>query len=277
MYTYDSFCFTRDQGSRMNFLMSVLCVVAHPDDETVFCGGTLALLADQGADIHLLSLTRGEGGEAGEPPLCSRAELGTVREREMRCAAEKLGVRTVEFLGYVDPDVGTDNTLSAPAVDRETLVEQLIVVMRRRSPRIVLTHGVNGEYGHPAHCLTHHAVREAARRLEKPPAVYSFSAWYPDHPYSRLANVDDRADFLVAVTSRLEAKEAAALCHATQHALFVRRRSQLAGHPVSVREVLLTTEAFRRVPVTEGVPPEKPGPLELCLGPEYCQPLALSD
>ena len=68
----------------------------------------------------------------------------------------------------------------------------------------------------------------------------------PAHPYPRLANADDPADLIVEVTAVLDRKEAAALCHRTQNALFVRRRSQQAGRPLTVREVLLTREALRR-------------------------------
>ncbi len=49
--------------------MNILAFFAHPDDETMLCGGTLALLARAGARVHLLIATRGEGGENGEPPV----------------------------------------------------------------------------------------------------------------------------------------------------------------------------------------------------------------
>ena len=143
-------------------MASLLCVVAHPDDETMLCGGTLARLAAAGVEVGVLSLTRGEGGEAGEPPLCERAELGQVREREMRCAVRKLGVRHLDFLDYVDPDVGPNDTLFAPEADFDVLVGQIAEVMRRQRPDAVLTHGSNGEYGHPAHKLAHTATRQAS-------------------------------------------------------------------------------------------------------------------
>lgn len=73
--------------------MQIVCFTAHPDDETVFAGGTLALLAGGEADVRVLCATRGEGGEMGEPPICLRAELGPKREGELRCAARALGCR----------------------------------------------------------------------------------------------------------------------------------------------------------------------------------------
>jgi LmbE family N-acetylglucosaminyl deacetylase len=219
--------------------------VAHPDDETMLCGGTLSRLAARGVEVHLLSLTRGEGGETGEPPLCTRAELGQVREQEMSCAAQSLGVSSLMFLGYVDPDVGPNDTLFPPEADFDTLVDQVAGFIQQWRPDAVLTHGSNGEYGHPAHKLAHAATRQAAG-MGLAPLLYSFCASYPAHPYPRLANADDPADIVVDVSAFLDQKEAAALCHATQNALFVRRRSQQAGRNITVREALLTEEAFHR-------------------------------
>ncbi len=233
-------------------MSALLCVVAHPDDETILCGGTLAWLASSGVAVHYLCLTRGEGGELGEPPRCTRAELGQVREREMVCAVQALGGKSLTFLGYVDPEVGPDETLSAPAADLVMLAGQVVNSLKQfvamASPcQVVLTHGSNGEYGHPAHQLTHRATLAAVASLgDSAPVLYSFAASYPGHPYPRLSNADDPADLVVNVSAYLDRKEAAARCHDTQTALFVRRRSQMAGRPLTLREVLLAEEAFRR-------------------------------
>lgn len=230
---------------------SLLCLVAHPDDETMLCGGTLALLAARGVAIHLVCLTRGEGGEVGEPPRCAQAELGQVREQEMVCAVGKLGGKSLTFLGYVDPVVGPNAELAAPEHDPVTLSGQIVSCVRQFRADVVLTHGSNGEYGHPAHKLMHVMAQVAVAALSETPGVvapffYSFAALYAGHPYPRLANADDPADLVVDVSAQLDKKEAAALCHATQNALFVRRRSEQAGRPLTVREVLLPEEAFRR-------------------------------
>jgi LmbE family N-acetylglucosaminyl deacetylase len=226
---------------------TLICAVAHPDDETILCGGTLALLAARGVDVHIICLTRGEGGELGEPPLTDRGHLGEVREREMVCAVGKLRGKSLTFLGYVDPTVGPGETLFAPEADPAMLAGQIINTIKQFNPQVVLTHGSNGEYGHPAHLLVHNTVRLAVSSLgEAAPVLYSFAAVYPDHPYPRLSNADDPADVVVDVSAFLDQKEEAALCHATQNALFVRRRSEQAGRKLSVREVLLTEEAFHR-------------------------------
>jgi N-acetylglucosamine malate deacetylase 2 len=228
-------------------MSSLLCIVAHPDDETILCGGTLARLAAQGVAVHVVSLTRGEGGELGEPPRCSRAELGEVREQEMVRAVGKLGGRSLTFLGYEDPVVGPNDTLSAPEHDPVMLAGQIVNCITQFAPEVVVTHGSNGEYGHPAHQLVHTSVLAAVASLkDSSPWLYSFAASYPQHPYPRLSNAADPADLVVDVAAYLDQKEAAALCHATQTALFVRRRSEQVGHPLTVREVLLTEESFHR-------------------------------
>jgi len=226
--------------------MKILCLVAHPDDETVFVGGTLALLARRGAQVRLVCCTRGEGGEAGEPPLCARAELGAVREAELRCAVRALGCASVDFLPFRDPDVGPDGELFAFASSPEEVIPWVQNIFDPARPDAVITHGSNGEYGHPGHLLAHRACLEAARRSGVP-WVYTFGADFPNHPRKRSANRDDPADFVVDVDRALEPKLAAMECHRTQHALFVRRASAEAGHPVPLREVVLRVESFRRV------------------------------
>lgn len=227
-------------------MSSVLCLVAHPDDETILCGGALALLAARGAVVHVGCLTRGEGGETGEPPVCLRPQLGQVRSEELGRAARALGVHGVHFLDYVDPEAKADGTLFAPAHDPDALTGQITALIRRTDARVVLTHGSNGEYGHPAHQLMHARVLAACAAAGPSLWLYSFAAAFPGHPYPRLANADDPADRVLDVSAAMDQKETAALCHATQTALFVRRRSQAAGRPLTVRDVLLPVEGFRR-------------------------------
>ena len=226
---------------------SVLCVVAHPDDETILTGGTLALLASRRVEVHVVCLTRGEGGELGAPPLTTREQLGEVREAEIVGAVGKLGGRSLSFLGYVDPTVGPGDELFAPAHDPTMLSGQIVASIKQVQAQVVLTHGSAGEYGHPAHQLVHNSVLIAAASLgAAAPVVYSFAAAYAAHPYPRLANAPDPADVIVDVSAFMDKKTAAALCHATQTPLFVRRRSEAAGRALTVAEVLMAEESFHR-------------------------------
>lgn len=227
--------------------MDILVFFAHPDDETILCGGTLALLAHAGHTVHYLCATRGEGGERGEPPLCERSELGAVRAAELRCAVEALGGESLAFLDYVDPEVGEDGKLHPYTTDLDTLAEQLADHVRRCHAGAVITHGSDGEYGHPAHWVTHQAARRLVDALgEAAPLLYTFSAAFAGHPRPRLANPDDPAHLVLDIAPVFEQKVAAARCHRTQNALFVRRMSQRAGRQLSIPEVLMKLESLHR-------------------------------
>jgi LmbE family N-acetylglucosaminyl deacetylase len=240
-------------------MMNILAFFAHPDDETMLVGGSLALLAHKGFSVHYLSATRGEGGELGEPPICTRQELGDVREQELVCAVQALGGRSLTFLGYVDPTVGPGEQLFPYTENLTMLAGQVAASIRQFQPLAVFTHGSNGEYGHPAHLLTYAAARIAVESFSAAaPMLYTVMADFPDHPRKRLANRSDPAHLVVDVTSCLPQKEKAALCHRTQHALFVRRRAQELGRLVTVPEVLMSVESLRRqLPITE-VQPDDP-------------------
>ncbi len=229
--------------------LHLLAFFAHPDDETMLMGGTLALLAQQGAHVHYLCATRGEGGEAGEPPLCEVAQLGEVREQELVGAVGALRGRSLTFLGHVDPRVGPDNELFPFTDNMPHLAGQIIATIKQFDIHAVITHGSNGEYGHPTHVLCHQATVTAILSLpeEARPVLYTASASFPEHPYPRLTNENDPAHFILDLTPVLAKKTAAALCHRTQHALFVRRRSEQEGRPMSVPEIIIPVEAVHRL------------------------------
>jgi LmbE family N-acetylglucosaminyl deacetylase len=228
--------------------LEILAFFAHPDDETMLCGGTLALLANQGARVHALIATRGEGGEMGEPPLCERDQLGGVREEELRCAAQALGASSLTLMDYVDPTVGEGDTLYSFTDDVEALALQVTEALRHHHAGALISHGVNGEYGHPAHKTIYQAARLAVEALgEDAPLFYTVQGAFPGHPHPRLANVDSPAHIVLEVTPFLHRKTAAAMCHRTQHALFVRRQSEEAGRKLSVPEVIQRVESLHRV------------------------------
>ena len=228
--------------------LNVLAFFAHPDDETILGGGTLALLAQRGAQVHYLCATRGEGGEVGEPPLCPPEELGSVREKELVCAVQALGGHSLTFLGYRDPHLSPDGQLYAYTENLTLLSGQVATSIRQFAIQAVITHGSNGEYGHPAHVVTFQAAAIAVTSLSKnAPLLYSVAASFPRHPRPRLSNQDDPAHLILDVSPVLPRKEKAALCHRTQQALFVRRSSEEAGRQLVVREVIMSLESLRRV------------------------------
>lgn len=225
---------------------SLLAIGAHPDDETMLAGGTLAWAARNGVAVHILCVTRGEGGEVGDPPVTTQEQLGAVREAELRCAGEQLGAATVDFLPFEDPlmlptdeDPAPPTALGRIAAEPEEFEAALVAAIRATRPDVLLTHGTNGEYGHPQHVYTNQIVHRAfvsagdatrfpeAGPAHAPAALYTWAATYPaqdDERLGRLLNQDDPADWILVLDEALiDAKEAAAACHRSQLALFMRR------------------------------------------------------
>jgi len=153
----------------------LLAVFAHPDDEAFGTGGTLSQYAARGVEVTLVCATRGEVGEIADPSLASPETLGSVREMELQCAAEAMGVREVILLGYRDSGmVGTPenddcrNLINAPEGE---VVVRLVAIIRKARPDVVVTFEPNGGYGHPDHLAIHrHTVR--AFHLAADPGAY---------------------------------------------------------------------------------------------------------
>lgn len=234
-------------------IVNILAVFAHPDDETMLAGGILALAARAGMHVDYLCATRGEGGEAGEPPVCTQDELGEVREQEMVCAVQTLGGRSLTFLGYTDPRVGEGDELYAFTDNLTMLAGQVATSIKQFASHVILTHGSNGEYGHPAHLVTHQAVRIAVESLhateggKEKPLLYTVQASFEGNPKPHLANQADQAHLVVDISSVLDNKTQAAFCHKSQNALFVRRASERAGRPLTIPEVIVPVESLHRV------------------------------
>ncbi len=224
--------------------MNILVFFAHPDDETMLCGGLLALLASANQSVFYLSCTRGEGGECGEPPLCSQEELGEVREKELECAVKALGGAKLKILDYQDPLIGPDNTLYSFTNNVDELMGKLSEFVRQNMIEVLITHGSNGEYGHPGH-LT---VYETAKRtvIEKFPHLtwYTVQANYDHSTKEHLLNKDDPADWVLDITLGRQMKLNAAQCHQTQHALFVRRKTKELERPVELDEIIQVEEGY---------------------------------
>ena len=220
-------------------MTTILVVSAHPDDETLFGGGTLAMYAQKGHDIFILETTRGEGGEVGEPPLTTRENLAAFREQEVRQAAAILGARDIFFLPYIDPFMeinGIPRRIDAPLAD---FAAAIATYVQKIDPQLVITHGSNGEYGHPQHIYTHRATRMALNSARQGTAFMTWSAWHTPAEHERILNQDDQADIISDISPWHDIKVAAALCHQTQHAMFLRN----SGAP-SVADMVRKTETF---------------------------------
>jgi LmbE family N-acetylglucosaminyl deacetylase len=133
------------EGSMQPRLMAVL---AHPDDESLGVGGTLAKYAAEGVDVFLLTATRGDGGRyrghrPGDPQHPGPSALAAIREEELRAAAAVLGVCDVAVLDYRDRYLDAANPREA--------VANIVRHLRHVRPDVVVTFGPDGAYGHPDH------------------------------------------------------------------------------------------------------------------------------
>jgi LmbE family N-acetylglucosaminyl deacetylase len=124
--------------------VDMLAVFAHPDDEVLCAAGTMALCARAGARVALVCATRGELGPISDPALADHENLPEVRERELRASCAALGVDDVTLLGL--PDAGVDWS-----AEEAGTVEQLAELIRSRQPRVIITFGDDGLYGHSDH------------------------------------------------------------------------------------------------------------------------------
>jgi N-acetylglucosamine malate deacetylase 2 len=231
-------------------LKSAVLFFAHPDDETGLAGGMISLMAQQGIAVQVVCATRGEGGEVGNPPVATRMTLGQVREAELRCAVKKLGAG-LTVLDYVDPTIGQDDALFAFDVDFNVLAGQLADICRRFRADVVLTHGADGEYGHPAHQLLHRAVLRGVPYLLPKTPIYTVAANVPSIE-DGLWNKNEPAHLALDIRPWLEQKIAATECHLTQHEVFTRFRGVK-----TVRETVRSIESVRRAyPDTHGEPPD---------------------
>lgn len=149
---------------------TLLAFYAHPDDEVLGVGGALAKYAAEGVHIELVCATRGEAGEIADPALATPETLPAVREAELRCSARTLGIKEVTFLDFRDSGMAETAENQHPhafinAPD-EAVIPQLVQIIRRTQPQVIVTFEPYGGYGHPDHLAihryTHVAITAAA-------------------------------------------------------------------------------------------------------------------
>ena len=150
----------------------ILLVHAHPDDETINNGATMALYASLGADVTLVTCTRGEEGEVLVPGLSHLASshqdlLGAHREIELANAMKALGITDYRFLGHYRDSgmMGTDQN-NRPDVfwqaDLESAARELVNIIEEIKPHVLITYDEIGGYGHPDHIQAHRVAMRAS-------------------------------------------------------------------------------------------------------------------
>ncbi|HEX6527775.1 MAG TPA: N-acetyl-1-D-myo-inositol-2-amino-2-deoxy-alpha-D-glucopyranoside deacetylase [Streptosporangiaceae bacterium] len=197
--------------------MGLLLLHAHPDDESIGTGGTMARYAAEGVRVTLVTCTLGEMGEIIPAALAhlTPEELGQYRIGELKAACEALGVRDQRFLGR--PGRWRDSgMMGTPAnadprcfwhADVAEAAAMLAEVIDEVAPEVIVTYDANGFYGHPDH-IQAHRVAWRAYQLACDPARTSF--------YATAAPDGEAAAVKVDVGGYLPAKFAAMRAHTTQ-------------------------------------------------------------
>ena len=159
----------------------LLLVHAHPDDETINNGATMALYADLGAQVTLVTCTRGEEGEVLVPALAHLASgaedgLGKHREIELANAMQALGITDYRFLGapeksFRDSGMMDTEPNKRPDVfwqaDLDTAAQILVKIIHEVRPHVLITYDEIGGYGHPDHIQAHRVAMRAVELADQ--------------------------------------------------------------------------------------------------------------
>lgn len=161
----------------MSESLRILAIFAHPDDE-IASGGTLARYAAQGADITLVCATRGEAATIYCEDCATPETLAQVRTRELACACDALGIAHLLWLDWPDGGVST--------IGDSRALEQLVPIIRKLRPHIILTHPEHGNYPHPDHIAVHGYVVAAFQAAAAPDVLPQHGpAWRTPKLYVR--------------------------------------------------------------------------------------------
>ena len=199
----------------------VLFVHAHPDDETIGSGATMAHYAAAGDHVTLVTCTLGEEGEIHLPELSLMAaaegdQLGGYRLAELQRACAAMGVTDFRILGgagrYRDSGMmgepANDNPRAFWGADLDVAAEYLLEIIREVRPQVVVTYDANGGYGHPDHIQAHRVAMRAVELAQAndigPDKVYWLAipvsvleagmrqfAESTDNPFAGVENVED--------------------------------------------------------------------------------------
>jgi LmbE family N-acetylglucosaminyl deacetylase len=246
---------------------------AHPDDEAILVGGTLAMAADAGHRVVLVFATRGDLGEVADGVLEPDEALAERREQEAHAAAAVLGAARVAFLPYQDSGMAGEPTNELPqafaAADVEEAAAHLAELLREERADVLTVYDERGGYGHPDHIKVHLVGRRAAA-LANTPRVYaattskehflSLSERFadeipadverPDPEELDLGVPEARITTVVDVSHMLDRKQAAMAAHPSQ----IADDSFFLAMPPDVFEVVFGTEWFIRLDETPSEP-----------------------
>jgi LmbE family N-acetylglucosaminyl deacetylase len=223
-------------------MATMVCLHAHPDDESIATGGTIAKAAAAGHRVVLVIATRGEHGEIVDGVLEPGEPLGLRRIAETMASAAVLGVDRVEFLGYVDSGMMGTPENEGPycfwQADVDAAASRLAAILRDESADVLTIYDEIGGYGHPDHIQVHRVGSRAAELAGTPHvfqatinrdhilrSIESSREFLTEEQIAGMPDLDNEPDFGVSealithaidVTAFTEAKRASMRCHRSQ-------------------------------------------------------------
>jgi LmbE family N-acetylglucosaminyl deacetylase len=210
---------------------------AHPDDEAIATGGTMAKAAAAGHRVVLVLATRGELGEPVEGVLRDGEHLWQRRVEESHRSAEVLGVARVEFLGYRDSGMMGESTNDDEGsfwrADFDEAADRFAAIVDEERADVVVVYDENGGYGHPDHIQVHRVGVEGARRAG---VVNIYESTVSREAVLRsLANAGDESGETESLRAEIEAgtfgSPEALITHAVDVSAFVdQKRASMVAH-----------------------------------------------
>jgi len=181
----------------------LMAVHAHPDDECIGTGGTLARYAADGVRTVLVTCTDGAVGEISDPALATPENLAEVRSAELDESVRILGIGRLVKLGYRDSGMAGTADNQHPAsflqADFDTAVGRVVRVIREERPDVLVTYDENGGYGHPDHIRAHQvavaafeAAGDASRFSDTGPSWSTARLYYAVVPRSGFVRLAER-------------------------------------------------------------------------------------
>lgn len=186
---------------------TILCVSAHPDDESFGSAGTIALYVARGVTVDLLTFTKGQMGtrpDAIETP----EQLGLLRSYELRAACRVLGIRRLMLLNYMDGQLDQ--------VDTRELAEHVSRQIERSNADTIITAGPLGITRHPDHIAAHKAVRAAVQQSSRPLRLFYGAVPEDFAKEFDLTGPEAEPTHVIDIAAFFETKLEAMACHASQ-------------------------------------------------------------
>jgi LmbE family N-acetylglucosaminyl deacetylase len=195
----------------------VLVVIAHPDDE-IFVSGTVCLCVEKGFSIALVCVSDGDAGIPELLPPNFDIRLAEIRRRELELSATVLGIAKMIFLEH--PDVADPRVAGAHSWDEERVSGSIARLIEQLQPRLILTHGPLGGYGHLAHRMVYDCVMNAVQQTAFSGSVFSFCGQVKQAHFSRF--FDQPSDVIIDARGFLRRRSASLSYHQSQIDYFLK-------------------------------------------------------